>query len=112
MNSEKPEKLKDGLDWEELEPETKGLLRQRNQWRGPKVFLVTLVITCLPTFFNFCVNIWFVHNFINETTYTKYVLNFSHCHNHRHPSVNTSLCTWVSSKPVLETWWLQSLHLC
>ena len=94
MSEDEPGKSEDGLDWEELEPEIKGLIKERNPWRGPKVFLVTLVITCLPTFFNVGVNIWSVYNFTNGMTYTKYVSNFSNCHNYSHPSVNNSLCTY------------------
>merc|ERR1719430_3067488 len=93
MSEEKPGKSKDGLDWKELEPEIKGLIKERNPWRGRKVFLVTFVITCLPTFLNIGLNILSVTNFIKGTTYNKYVSNFSHCHNHSNPSVNNSLCT-------------------
>ena len=82
MSEKETGKCEDGLDWEELEPEIKGLLRERNRWRGRKVFLVTFVISSLPTFFNIGLNIWSVINFFNGTTYTKYASNITHSHNH------------------------------
>ena len=80
----------DGLVWEELGSELKGLFRVRNPWwTRLKAFLVTLVISCLPTFFDMGSDTWSVFNFINGTIYTKHVPDFDH------PSVNSSQCTYV-----------------
>jgi len=84
------EETEDGLVWEELGSELKGLFKVRNPWwKRLKSFLVILAMSCLPTFFDMGSDTWSVFNFINGTIYTKHVPDFDH------PSVNSSQCTYV-----------------
>ena len=83
-------KTEDGLVWEKLGPELVDIFKVRNTWRNRiTAFLVTLAMGYLPTLLDMGTDPLSVFNFINGTTYTKYVPNFNHS------SVNSSQCTYV-----------------
>ena len=87
---EEDERTEDGLVWEKLGPELVDIFKVRNTWRNRiTAFLVTLAMGYLPTLFDMGTDTLSVFNFINGTTYTKYVPDFNHS------SVNDSQCTYV-----------------
>ena len=85
----------DGLDWDELASEFRNLFKfnAENRSRGAivKTFLIIFTTSLAPSFWDTGSDALSTYNFINGTTYTKYVPDLNHS------SVNSSQCTHVGT---------------
>lgn len=89
------DKAADGLDWEELRIEWRDLFKDnpenRSSWTFVKTSLIIFATSLLPSLFDMGSDALSVYDFINGTTYTKYVSDLSHL------GLNSSQCNHVGS---------------
>ena len=87
--------IADGLNWAELVGELRSLLKfnkeKRDWWIIVKTSLIIFATSLAPSFFDMGSDALSTYNFINGTSYTKYVPDLNH------PSVNSSQCTHVGT---------------
>ena len=92
---EVPPKQADGLDWEELGEEFRNLFKfnaEKRTWQMiVKTSLIIFATSLAPSLFDMGSDALSTYNFINGTTYTKYVPDLNH------PSVNSSQCVHVGT---------------
>ena len=85
----------DGLNWGELAGELGSLFKfnkeNRSWWIIVKTSLIIFATSLAPSFFDMGSDALSTYNFINGTTYTKYVPDLNHS------SVNSSQCTHVGT---------------
>ena len=85
----------DGLDWEQLGEELRNLFKfnaENRSWSMiVKTSLVIFAIRLAPSLFDMGTDAFSVYDFINGTTYTKYVPDLNH------PCVNSSQCIHVGT---------------
>ena len=85
----------DGLDWVELAIELKNLFKFNTENRPwltiLKTSLIIFATSLVPSLFDMGSDAFSTYNFINGTTYTKYVPDLNH------PSVNSSRCVHIGT---------------